>query len=152
MRTAMLAGLFWIAAAGGAFPQGGAVPANTLRELFAQLDQCLVAPGGVPGSQITIVFSLKRDGSPFAKPRISFSRLTGSEAEQRAFGEGVAAAFDKCLPAAITDALGGAIAGRPISMRFMVRERKRNPDAAWWYRHPGSNGGPLDPQSSALTS
>jgi hypothetical protein len=21
-----------------------------------------------------------------------------------------------------------------------------------WYRHPGSNGGPLDPQSSALTN
>ena len=25
-------------------------------------------------------------------------------------------------------------------------------DIARWYHHPGSNGGPLDPQSSALTN
>jgi hypothetical protein len=99
-------------------------PANSLRELFAQLDRCLVAPAGAPGSEITIVFSLRRDGALLGRPRISFARLSGDAAAQRRFTDGLAAAFDRCLPAAITDALGGAIAGRPLSLRFVVGPRQ----------------------------
>jgi hypothetical protein len=118
VASAALAAL--IAPAASAQP----APANTLRALFAELQQCLAAPGGPPGSELTIVFSLRRDGALLGKPRISFARLPGDAADERRFAAGVAAAFDRCLPVAITDALGGAIAGRPLSLRFVVRARQ----------------------------
>jgi hypothetical protein len=43
-------------------------PANTLRELYTALGECVKVPGGLPGSEITVVFSLKRDGSLLGKP------------------------------------------------------------------------------------
>lgn len=113
-----------LAALGVAAARAQLAPANTLRELFAQLDRCLVAPGGAPGTEITVVFSLRRDGALLGKPRISFARLTGDAAAQRRFADGLAAAFDRCLPAAITDGLGGAVAGRPLSLRFVVGARQ----------------------------
>jgi hypothetical protein len=126
MRLPSAAGILFLLMAGFAWAQSSPAPANTLQELYAQLDHCLVVPKGVPGSQITVVFSLKRDGSLLGQPRISFSKLPGTDVEKSAFVEGVASAFDKCLPASITDALGGAIAGQPISMRFVVRARETN--------------------------
>ena len=101
-------------------------PANTLRDLSAALHQCLVLPPGPVGSQLTIRFSLRRDGAVLGKPQITFAKLNGGAAEQRGFADAVAAAFNRCLPAAITDALGGAIAGRPILIRFAVRPRETN--------------------------
>jgi hypothetical protein len=110
--------------AGAAQPQSLRRPANTLQELFSQLDHCMAVPKGATGSELTIVFSLRRDGSLLGRPRISFAKLSGSATDQRAFAEGVASAFDRCLRALITDGLGGAIAGRPLSMRFVVRARE----------------------------
>jgi hypothetical protein len=101
-------------------------PANTLRELSEALDRCLVIPNGVVGFEITIVFSLRRDGGLLGRPRISFSKLAGEVLEQRKFAKDIADAFDRCLPVSITDALGGAIAGRPMSIRFVVRPRETN--------------------------
>jgi hypothetical protein len=126
MRLPTLIGTLLSLSGGGALAQASAAPANTLQELSAQLDHCLVGPEGAAGSQITVVFSLKRDGSVLERPRISFSTLPGTDAEKSTFVEGVVAAFDKCLPASITDELGGAIAGRLISMQFVVRARQTN--------------------------
>jgi hypothetical protein len=105
-----------------------AADANTLRQLHDALDNCLSAASirGTPGSELTIVFSLRRDGSLLGAPRISFWSLKGTTSEQHEFAKQVANAFDTCLPVPITAALGGAIAGRPLSMRFVVRPRETN--------------------------
>ena len=107
---------------------GLAADANTLRQLYEALNNCLSAASirGAPGSELTIVFSLRRDGSLLGAPRISFWGLKGTTSEQRDFAKQVANAFDKCLPIPITAALGGAIAGRPLSMRFVVRPPQTN--------------------------
>jgi len=106
--------------------QAAGAPANTLRDLSAALHRCLVIPPGPAGSTLTIRFSLRRDGAVLGKPQITFAKLTGDAAEQRRFADAVAAAFDRCLPVAITDGLGGAIAGRPLSIRFVIRPRETN--------------------------
>ena len=99
-------------------------PANTLRDLFGQLNHCLVTLKGNVGSELTIVFSLRRDGALLGKPKITFAKLPGDVSDQRKFAEGVEDAFNKCLPVAITEGLGGAIAGRPLSMRFVIKARE----------------------------
>ncbi len=46
-----------------------AAPADTLREMAARLGACLKSTADVEGSQITIVFALKRDGALLGKPK-----------------------------------------------------------------------------------
>jgi hypothetical protein len=90
-------------------------PANTLMELRRQFAGCLAkTPLGPSGSQVTITFMAKRDGTIFGKPRITFSRLEGDADARRGFVDDAERAVDACLPLKVTPALGGAIAGRPF--------------------------------------
>ncbi len=101
-----------------------AAPANTLRELSAELDACALQRGIEANSELTIVFMLNRRGEVIGKPRISHSKLPDDpDARGRIVAE-VARAIDQCLPLPITDGLGGAIAGRPIAIRLMGPVRK----------------------------
>jgi hypothetical protein len=65
--------------------------------------------------KVTIVFMMKRDGSVFGKPRITYSRLEGDEQAKGRFLDQAERAVDSCLPFKITLALGAAIAGRMFS-------------------------------------
>jgi len=92
-----------------------AVPANTLVDLQRQLGGCLAGKSAGPaGSRLTIMLMMKRDGSIFGKPRITFSHLEGDKEARQAFVDGVERAVEACLPFRITPSLGGAIAGRPF--------------------------------------
>jgi hypothetical protein len=109
-------------AAGPARAQSSA--ANSLSDMWRGLSLCIGAPGDRSGSELTIVFALKRDGSLLGTPRITHSHLVGDADAQRTF---VALAIDslqKCLPVKITDGLGGAIAGRMFALRFASRPRE----------------------------
>jgi hypothetical protein len=91
---------------------------NTLRELFPMLTRCWRAPAGSEGSTVTIGITLRRDGAVFGQPTITYSRLTGDMGAQKRFVASALAALAACTPVAITEALGGAIAGRRIFIRF----------------------------------
>ena len=94
-----------------------AEPANTLKELFAQLGRCL-APVALPvGTDVTVRFELNRRGGVIGKPTLTHA-LWPRNADPKQAAAAVAAGFDACLPVSITDALGGAVAGRPIAYRL----------------------------------
>jgi hypothetical protein len=59
-------------------------PANTLPGLWRELSACVNAPGDSAGSELTIIFALKRDGSLLGKPRITHSHLLGDVDAQSA--------------------------------------------------------------------
>jgi hypothetical protein len=82
------------------------------------LTRCWRAPPRTEGSTVTIGITLKRDGTMFGPPSITYSRLTGDAEAQKSFVASALAALAACTPVAITDALGGAIAGRRIFIRF----------------------------------
>jgi hypothetical protein len=102
----------------------GAAPANSLRELFHNVDLCLKKSAIAQAGEITIFFSLRQDGSLFGRPRVTYVRVWRDAAEQSRFMESVAAAFDSCMPAQITPSLGMAIAGRPLSIRIVLKDRE----------------------------
>ena len=102
----------------------GSAPANTLSELWRSLVTCIRVPNESVGSEVTIVFALKRDGSLLGRPRITHSHLVGDADAQQAFVAEAIAAIAKCLPMNVTDALGGAIAGRPLSVRIGRRPKE----------------------------
>jgi hypothetical protein len=92
---------------------------NTLRQLFTSLQGCLAETKGPVASQLTLRFSLRRDGSLFGKPRVTYAQLKGNDETRRSFVESAFGALNACLPAPLTKGLGGAIAGRPIAVRVM---------------------------------
>ena len=65
-------------------------PANTLVDLQGQFGACMAgkAPGPA-GSRLTIMLMMKRDGSIFGKPRITFSHLEGDKESRQAFVDDV---------------------------------------------------------------
>jgi hypothetical protein len=90
-------------------------PANTLMDLRRQFSACMGdKPLGPAGSRLTIRLMMKRDGSIFGKPRVSFSHLEGDADARQRFVDGAERAIEACLPFRITPSLGGAIAGRPF--------------------------------------
>jgi hypothetical protein len=92
-----------------------AAPANTLVDLQHQFGACMKGKSAAPaGSRLTIMLMMKRDGSIFGKPRITFSHLEGDKESRQAFVDDVERAVEACLPFRITPSLGGAIAGRPF--------------------------------------
>jgi len=95
-----------------------AAPANSLRELWQAIEVCSRVELGSTASEMTVLFSLKRDGSLLGKPRITYSKLYGDREEQLNFVASVLRALGKCFPLSISDGLGGAIAGRPLSIHF----------------------------------
>jgi hypothetical protein len=85
-------------------------------DLHRQFSACLE---GTPlelatGSQVTITFAMKRNGSVFGIPRISYSHFEGSAEARRHFLEEAHRAVNRCLPLKVTPALGGAIAGQIV--------------------------------------
>jgi hypothetical protein len=66
---------------------------------------------------------LKRDGSLLGKPRITYSDLSGDPGDQKRFVEDALAAINRCVPIEITDGLGGAVAGRPITVKIGPAKR-----------------------------
>jgi hypothetical protein len=98
-------------------------PANSLHDLGERLGACLHESHGRDnlsnGSEVTVLFALKRDGSLLGRPRITHSNLIGDLNDQKLFLAAVFSAIDGCLPLDVTPGLGGAIAGRPIALRVV---------------------------------
>ena len=92
-----------------------AAPANTLVDLQRQFGACVAGKSlGPAGSRLTIMLMMKRDGSIFGKPRITFSHLEGDKDARQQFIDDADRAVETCLPFRVTPSLGGAIAGRPF--------------------------------------
>jgi hypothetical protein len=77
------------------------------------------------GSELTVMFAIKSDGSLQGQPRITHSRLVGDRSTQQGFVADALGALGKCFPLPITAGMGGAIAGRPIRLRIVNRPRER---------------------------
>ncbi len=104
-----------LASGGPAALAQGTAPANTLVELQRQFGACMAGKSlGPAGSRLTIMLMMKRDGSIFGKPRITFTHLEGDKDAKQQFVDDTERAVEACLPFRITPSLGGAIAGRPF--------------------------------------
>jgi hypothetical protein len=103
-------------------------PVSTLAELWGRFGACSQVthvPSGAEGSEVTVLFALKRDGSLLGKPRVTHSQFVGDDATQHAFLAAALADLAGCFPLEITDGLGGAVAGRPFRLRLVSRKPER---------------------------
>ena len=89
---------------------------------MAALRACWVPPPldqSRVGMQITVQMSFRRNGELFGHPRITFESIGASDDERLAYRIAVAKMLKRCAPLPFTDALGNAIAGRPLTMRLI---------------------------------
>jgi hypothetical protein len=95
---------------------------DTLGDLFAALRSCWTPPGrdvARANMQMSVMFSFNRAGTPIAPPRMTFASHDASKEARATYLKAINDSLNGCLPLKLTKALGGAIAGRPIMIRYV---------------------------------
>jgi hypothetical protein len=97
-------------------------PLDSIRDMFAALRACWVPPPkdeARHGMEYTIRFAFKRDGEIVAPPRVTYASHDAPADVRDIYRDAVNAALKRCTPLHFTDGMGGAVAGRPIAVRFV---------------------------------
>jgi hypothetical protein len=95
---------------------------NTIGDLFAALRSCWSPPpadAAHEGMQMSVMFSFKKSGDMIAAPRMTFSTRGVSADVRDTYMKAINASLDHCLPLSFSSGLGGALAGRPIMIRYV---------------------------------
>jgi hypothetical protein len=125
--------LAFAALATGVAAQAPQTPVNTLSELMAALRACWVPPPldqSRAGMQITVQVSFRRNGELLGQPRITFESTGASDDERLAYRIAVAKMLKRCTPVPVTEGLGNALAGRPLTIRFVDNRKLRQAENA----------------------
>jgi hypothetical protein len=95
---------------------------NTISDLFASLRACWQPPelgAAREGMQMSIRFSFNRSGALIAPPRSTYTTRDAPPDARQLYRDSINAAFERCTPLHFTQGLAGAIAGRPIAIRYV---------------------------------
>ena len=121
--------MLWFAAVLLAWPvQAEAQQLDSIRDVVARLHGCWKPP---PPSRanpmdITVRVSFNREGSILGRPRITHELEQADDRDRLQYRIAVMEALQRCTPLPFTEALAGAIAGRPFVVPF--RTRKLHPN------------------------
>ena len=101
----------------GAQP-GGQV--NTLKEVFERLFGCWKPPAVSEATpmDITVMVSFNRSGAIMGRPRITYESPKATDSDRLAYRVAVMEALQRCSPMPFTEAMAGAVAGRPFAVQF----------------------------------
>jgi hypothetical protein len=108
--------------ASGETPTADEQPLDSISAMYAALRACWVPPPkdeARHGMQYTIRFAFKRDGDIVAPPRVTFASHDAPADVRDVYRDAVNAALKRCTPLHFSDGMGGAVAGRPIAIRFV---------------------------------
>jgi hypothetical protein len=95
---------------------------DNIGDLFAELRSCWSPPSSDvahEGMQMAVRFSFKRSGEMIGPPRITFATAGVPADTRETYLKAINASLDACIPLKFTDGLGGALAGRPIAIRYV---------------------------------
>ncbi|HEY8335343.1 MAG TPA: hypothetical protein VIQ05_16240 [Tardiphaga sp.] len=101
---------------------------DTLGDLFAALRACWSPPaeGARAGMQMSVKFSFRRDGTMIAPPRITFATPGAAVDLRNTYLDAIRSSLGGCTPLTFTKGLAGAIAGRPIMIRYVDNRDLQN--------------------------
>jgi hypothetical protein len=107
---------------------------DSLKEIFATLYRCWKPP---PHSQagpgeITVMVSFNREGAILGRPRITFEAEGMSDNDRLTYRLSVMQALQRCTPLPFSEALGGAVAGRPLTLRLWTKKTPPKPERQAW--------------------
>ena len=76
---------------------------------------------------ITVIVSFNREGHILGRPRITYESEQASDNDRLQYRVAVMEALQRCTPLPFTEALGGAVAGRPFAIPFRTRKSPPKP-------------------------
>jgi hypothetical protein len=97
-------------------------PVNSLRELYTALRRCWEPPARQEahfGMEMSVRFAFRRSGEIISPPRVTYATKDADEDTRNAYRDAVTASIERCTPMPLSKGFGGAIAGRPIAIRFV---------------------------------
>ena len=100
---------------------------DTIRGIFPAIGACWAPPAGLTKLgqiEITLRFSLRRDGALIGAPRITFATMGAETRSRELLAEASFEAIRRCTPLKLTKGFGEAVAGRPIAVRFIYQGPK----------------------------
>jgi hypothetical protein len=95
---------------------------DSIGDLFAALRSCWSPPPAAAareGMQMSVRFSFKRSGEIIASPRVTYATARVPGEVRATYLEAINTSLAACAPLKFTASLGGAIAGRPIAIRYV---------------------------------
>jgi hypothetical protein len=103
---------------------------NTIKELFAKLGSCWKPPPASranPDIDITVVVSFNRSGEILGHPKITYESEQATDDDRLEYRIAVMETLQRCTPMPFTEAMAGAVAGRPFAVRFRTRKLPPKP-------------------------
>jgi hypothetical protein len=92
---------------------------NTIKDVFEKLYSCWEPPLRVnPKTNVSVIVTFRRDGSIFGEPKITYESEGADDSDRLLFRVAIMKALERCTPLPFSDALGGAVAGRPFALRL----------------------------------
>ena len=95
---------------------------DNIGDLFAALRSCWTPPqpdSAKEGMQMTVRFSFKRSGDLIGPPRMTFATAGVPSEVRETYFKAINDSIGACVPLKFTGNLGGALAGRPIAIRYV---------------------------------
>jgi len=95
---------------------------NTLRDLFFTLRACWTpppAPDAQAGMQMTVRISYKRSGDLISQPQLTYVLEGAPQKIRDTYRNAIQQSLSSCAPLHFTRGFAGAIAGRPILIRYV---------------------------------
>ncbi len=108
---------------------------NTIQGVIERLSDCWRPPPPSKANpiDITVKVSFNRAGQILGHPRITFESEDANENDRLQYRVAVMEALQRCTPMPFTDAMAGATAGRPFTIRFRTRKNSpRNQERNAW--------------------
>jgi len=130
---------FWFAAAllllSSICAQAQPAQVDNLREAYARFGRCWKPP---PASQanpidITVIVTFTRAGEILGHPKVTYESDQATDNDRLKYRIAVMETLQRCTPMPFTEGMGGAIAGRPLVLKFHHRKRPPQPTekSAW---------------------
>ncbi len=106
---------------------------NTIREVFAKLGTCWKPPTTSQANpiDITVIVSFNRAGEIIGRPRITYESEQANDHDRLVYRVAVMEALQRCTPVPFTEAMAGAVAGRPFAVQFRNRKPPPAEKRAW---------------------
>jgi len=104
---------------------------DSIEDMFSALRTCWEPPAreqAREGVEMSVRFSFKRSGERMAPPFVTYTTPGTEAATRQVYRDAITAALDRCAPLRFSKSFAAAIAGKPLSIRY-VDDRTMSADS-----------------------